>query len=250
MAVVTWAAWPFHQAALCNARHVTSSMDTLVSLGILAACGWSAYAMFVLDTGPDRLSGLANLLRGSGGGIYLEVAASVTTSLLAGRLYEARARQTAGQARRDLAAASARDVCVLADDGSEQQIPASALRAGQRFVVRPGERIAADGQVEADRLPWVGDAASGHCRTTWASGPRNPVTLRVSRLIRARPPASIPVLRRARTRSPIPAWLPSASAACLGPTVPSWASLACTRRGSSAASMLDPASSSTLLPRR
>ena len=83
--VATWAAWPFHAAALRQARHLSSSMDTLVSLGILAACGWSAYAMFVLDRGRSGLSGLQNLLHGSGGGIYLEAAASVTTFLLAGR---------------------------------------------------------------------------------------------------------------------------------------------------------------------
>ena len=145
--VATWAAWPFHAAALRQARHLSSSMDTLVSLGILAACGWSAYAMFVLDRGRSGLSGLQNLLHGSGGGIYLEVAASVTTFLLAGRLYEARARRTAGQAMRELAAAGARDVCVLDDDGTERSVPAALLRAGQRFVVRPGERIAADGEV-------------------------------------------------------------------------------------------------------
>jgi Cu+-exporting ATPase len=169
--VATWAAWPFHAAALRQARHRSSSMDTLVSLGILAACGWSACAMFVLDRGRDRPSGLANLLHGSGGGIYLEVAASVTTFLLAGRLYEARTRRTAGQAMRDLAAASARDVCVLADDGTEQRVPAERLQAGQRFVVRPGERIAADGEVlsgqsAVDRSMMTGesvpvDAAAG-----------------------------------------------------------------------------------------
>jgi len=173
--VATWAAWPFHAAALRNARHLSSSMDTLVSLGIVAACGWSAYAMFALDRGAGRLSGLENLLHGSGGGIYLEVAASVTTFLLAGRLYEAKARRTAGQAMRDLAAASARDVCVLpeddTDDGTEERIPAWMLRAGQRFVVRPGERIAADGQVlsgqsAVDRSMMTGesvpvDAAAG-----------------------------------------------------------------------------------------
>ena len=137
--VATWAAWPFHAAALRQARHLSSSMDTLVSLGILAACGWSVYAMFVLDRGRGGLSGLQNLLHGSGGGIYLEVAASVTTFLLAGRLYEARARRTAGQAMRDLAEAGARDVCVLADDGAEHRMPAGRLRAGQRFVVRPGD---------------------------------------------------------------------------------------------------------------
>jgi P-type Cu+ transporter len=122
-------------------------MDTLVSLGILAARGWSVYAMFVLDRSRTGLSGIIALVHASGGGIYLEVAASVTTFLLAGRLYEARARRTAGQAMRDLAAAGAKDVCVLGDDGTEQLIPAGLLRVGQRFVVRPGERIAADGEL-------------------------------------------------------------------------------------------------------
>jgi len=173
--VATWAAWPFHAAALRQARHLSSSMDTLVSLGILAACGWSAYAMFVLDRGRSGLSGLANLMHGSGGGIYLEVAASVTTFLLAGRLYEARARRTAGQAMRELAAAGARDVCVLDDDGTERSVPAALLRAGQRFVVRPGERIAADGEVlsgqsAVDRSTMTGesvpvDAAPGDTAT-------------------------------------------------------------------------------------
>ena len=115
--VAIWAAWPFHQAALRQARHLSSSMDTLVSLGILASCGWSVYAMFVLDRSRTGLAGLQALLHASGGGIYLEVAASVTTFLLAGRLYEARARRTAGQAMRELAAAGAKDVCVLGDDG-------------------------------------------------------------------------------------------------------------------------------------
>src|ERR1700678_2820993 len=147
--VATWAAWPFHQAALKNARHFSSSMDTLVSMGILAACGWSVYAIFFLDRGRTGLSGLQAILHASGGGIYLEVAASVTTFLLAGRLYEASARRSAGQAMRELAAAGAKEVCVLGDDGAEQQIPADRLRAGQRFVVRPGERIAADGEVPA-----------------------------------------------------------------------------------------------------
>ena len=145
--VAIWAAWPFHQAALRQARHFSSSMDTLVSLGILAACGWSVYAMFVLDRSRTGVGGLQSLLHASGGGIYLEVAASVTTFLLAGRLYEARARRTAGQAMRELAAAGAKDVCVLGDDGAERRIPADQLRVGQRFVVRPGERIAADGEV-------------------------------------------------------------------------------------------------------
>jgi P-type Cu+ transporter len=146
--VVIWAAWPFHQAALRNARHGSVSMDTLVSLGITAACGWSVYAMFVLDRGQARVSAWHLLVHASGGGIYLEVAASVTTFLLAGRLYEAKARRDAGDAMRELAAAAARDACVLSADGSERRIPAAGLAVGQRFVVRPGERIAADGEVE------------------------------------------------------------------------------------------------------
>jgi Cu+-exporting ATPase len=145
--VATWAAWPFHRAALKNARHFSSSMDTLVSMGIIAACGWSVYAMFFLDRSRVGLSGLNAVLHASGGGIYLEVAASVTTFLLAGRLYEAKARRTAGQAMRLLAEAGAKEVCVLADGESERRIPASLLAVGQRFVVRPGERIAADGMV-------------------------------------------------------------------------------------------------------
>jgi P-type Cu+ transporter len=161
--VVIWAAWPFHQAAIRNARHGSVSMDTLVSLGITAACGWSVYAMFVLDRGQARLSSWYLLLHASGGGIYLEVAASVTTFLLAGRLYEAKARRDAGDAMRELAAAGAREACVLTSDGTERLIPVADLAAGQRFVVRPGERIAADGEVEfgqsaVDRAVMTGES--------------------------------------------------------------------------------------------
>ena len=145
--VAGWAAWPFHRAALRNARHGGVSMDSLASLGITAACGWSLYAMFALASRPVPASALDELLHASGGGIYLEVAASVTTFLLAGRFYEARARRSAGEAMRELAATGAKDACVLADDGSEHLVPVTKLRPGQRFVVRPGERIAADGVV-------------------------------------------------------------------------------------------------------
>ena len=144
--VALWAAWPFHRAALKNARHRACSMDTLVSLGVGAACGWSVYAMFHLDRGTGA-SAWQELTRASGGGIYLEVAAAVTTFLLAGRFYEARARSSAGQAMRKLAAAAAKDVCVVDADGSERRIPVGQLRAGDVFVVRPGEKIAADGEV-------------------------------------------------------------------------------------------------------
>ncbi len=146
--VAGWAAWPFHAAAVRNARHGAASMDTLVSLGITAACGWSVYAMFVLDRGPVHLSAPQLLLHASGGGIYLEVAASVTTFLLAGRLYEARARRDAGDAMRELAATGARGASVLCADGTERRVSAGRLRPGDRVVVRPGEVIAADGVVE------------------------------------------------------------------------------------------------------
>jgi len=149
--VAVWAAWPFHRAAIRNAWHGTVSMDTLVSLGVIAACGWSVYAMFVLDRGHAPVSGWYELVHASGGGIYLEVAASVTTFLLAGRFYEARARREAGDAMRELATAGGRDVSVIEEDGTEHRIPVAGLRPGQRFVVRPGERLAADGEVLAGR---------------------------------------------------------------------------------------------------
>jgi P-type Cu+ transporter len=144
--VALWAAWPFHRAALKNARHGACSMDTLVSLGVVAACGWSAYAMFHLDR-RSGASALQELAHASGGGIYLEVAAAVTTFLLAGRFYEARARGSAADAMRKLAAAAAKDVCVLGADGEERRIPVGQLRREDIFVVRPGEKIAADGEV-------------------------------------------------------------------------------------------------------
>ena len=169
--VVIWSAWPFHAAALRNARHGMATMDTLVSLGITAACAWSVYAMFVLDQDQAGMSVWQMLLHASGGGIYLEVAASVTTFLLAGRWYEARARRDAGDAMRELAGAGARDACLLEPDGTERRVPVSELRPGDRFVVRPGERIAADGEVEfgesaVDRSMMTGesvpaDAAEG-----------------------------------------------------------------------------------------
>jgi heavy metal translocating P-type ATPase len=164
--VALWCAWPFHRAALKNARHGTFSMDTLVSLGILASCGWSIYAMFVLDRGQRTETFWRLLIHASGGGIYLETAATVTTFLLAGRLYEARARRISGEAMRDLAAAGARDVCLLTPDGTERLVPADDLRPGDMFVVRPGETIAADGdvlfgQTAVDRSMMTGESVPG-----------------------------------------------------------------------------------------
>ncbi|MFZ0755132.1 MAG: HAD-IC family P-type ATPase, partial [Trebonia sp.] len=164
--VALWCAWPFHRAALKNARHGAASMDTLVSLGIIAACGWSVYAMFVLDRAERGGSFWQLLIHASGGGIYLETAATVTTFLLAGRLYEARARRVAGQAMRELAAAGASDAGLLGPDGTEWRVPAGSLRPGDRFVVRPGEAIAADGEVvfgqsAIDRSMMTGESAPG-----------------------------------------------------------------------------------------
>jgi P-type Cu+ transporter len=164
--VALWCAWPFHRAALKNARHGTATMDTLVSLGVIAACGWSVYAMFALDRGGQGGSLWERLIHDSGGGIYLETAATVTTFLLAGRVYEARARRIASQAMRDLAAAAAREVCLLEPDGTERLVPPSLLRPGMRFVVRPGETIAADGEVEfgqtaIDRSAMTGESVPG-----------------------------------------------------------------------------------------
>ncbi len=145
--IVTWAAWPFHKVALRNARHGTSSMETLISVGVTAATCWSLYTMF----GPasqhhSQPAGIWAALTGSDA-IYLEVAAGVTVFVLAGRYFEARARAKAGGALRALAALSAKNAAVLMPDGSELVIPADELKEGQKFVVRPGQTIAADGLV-------------------------------------------------------------------------------------------------------
>ena len=146
--VICWAAWPFYRGAALAARHGGTSMDTLVSIGILAATAWSVYAMFWHDTGHVSRSLLWLLAHGSVGGIYFEVAAGVTTFLLAGRYFEARARRRAGDALSSLVALRAKDVAVLGSDGSERRLPVSALAVGDRFVVRPGEAIGTDGLVE------------------------------------------------------------------------------------------------------
>lgn len=146
--VVTWCAWPFHSKAVRAARHGTSSMDTLVSLGVLAATGWSVYTMFA-RSGGARSEGLWGLLLQPAGSVYLDVAAGVTIFVLAGRMFEARAKHTAGAALRALASRGAREVTVLDDDGSERRVPVAALRVGERFVVRAGETVATDGTVES-----------------------------------------------------------------------------------------------------
>jgi Cu+-exporting ATPase len=148
--VVTWGAWPFHRAAWMNLRHATATMDTLISIGVLAAFGWSLYALFLGDAGePGMTHGfMLTAERDIGSSlIYLEVAAGVTTFILAGRYFEARAKRRSGAALKALLELGAKDVAVLRD-GVEQRIPVDQLAVGDRFVVRPGEKVATDGVVE------------------------------------------------------------------------------------------------------
>jgi len=130
--VALWAAWPFHRAAWKNLRHGAATMDTLVSLGTLAAWTWSATVLVFL---------------GAGGDTYFEVAAVVVTFLLAGRYFEARAKRRAGAALRALAVLGAKDAVVLDPDGTERQVAIDFLRVGELFVVRPGQKVATDGIV-------------------------------------------------------------------------------------------------------
>ncbi len=153
--VVLWAAWPFHRAAWANAKHATATMDTLVSVGTLAAYVWSVVALYAGDAGmtgmtmtfdlvPDRSASLDH--------VYFEVAAVVITFILAGRYFEARAKRRAGAALEALLALGAKDVTVLDEGGAdgpvERRVPIEELAVGDRFVVRPGEKVATDGLVE------------------------------------------------------------------------------------------------------
>ncbi len=147
--VVTWAAWPFHKAAWVNLRHGAATMDTLISLGVLAAFGWSLYALFFGGAGEAGMTMPFTLVpsRGSGADeIYLEVASGVTVFLLSGRYFEARAKRRSGAALRALMELGAKDVGVLRD-GVETRVPVDVLAVGDAFIVRPGEKIATDGVV-------------------------------------------------------------------------------------------------------
>jgi len=149
--VVVWGAWPFHRAALANARHGAATMDTLISVGTLAAWGWSLVALFALGAGDPGMTMGFDLVVDPGAAsehIYLEVAAAVTTFILAGRYLEARAKRRAGAALRALLELGAREAAVLDAAGRERRVPVAEVRVGDRFVVRPGERIATDGVVE------------------------------------------------------------------------------------------------------
>ncbi|HRE03803.1 MAG TPA: HAD-IC family P-type ATPase, partial [Ilumatobacteraceae bacterium] len=148
--VVTWGAWPFHRAAWINLRHAAATMDTLISVGVLAAFGWSLYALFFGDAGvPDMRHGFSITTDRTMGAsmIYLETAAGVTAFILAGRFFEARAKRRSGAALRAMLDLGAKDVAVVRD-GTEARIPIGQLVVGDRFVVRPGEKIATDGVVE------------------------------------------------------------------------------------------------------
>jgi P-type Cu+ transporter len=129
--VVLWGAWPFHAAAFANARHGAATMDTLVSVGVLAAWLWSVYALFADDAE-----------------MYFETAAVITTLILAGRFFEARAKRRAGSALTALLELGAKDVALLDEHGAERRVPVERLVPGDRFVVRPGEKVATDGVVE------------------------------------------------------------------------------------------------------
>ncbi|MEU1037911.1 heavy metal translocating P-type ATPase [Streptomyces sp. NPDC005907] len=147
--VVTYAAWPFHKAAFTNARHGAATMDTLISVGTSAAFLWSLWALFL---GTAGMPGMTHpfeftIARSDGSGnIYLEAAAGVTAFILAGRYFEARSRRKAGAALKALLELGAKDVTVLRG-GREERVPTGELRVGDRFVVRPGEKIATDGTV-------------------------------------------------------------------------------------------------------
>jgi Cu+-exporting ATPase len=146
--VVIWGAWPFHRAAWANLRHGSATMDTLISMGTLAALGWSVYALFWGSAGMPGMKHAFELTtaRSDGTGIYFEAAAGVTTFILAGRYFEARAKRRAGAALEALLELGAKDVLILRD-GIEQRIPVGQLSVGEEFVVRPGEKIATDGVV-------------------------------------------------------------------------------------------------------
>ncbi len=147
--VVVWSAWPFHVRAARGLRHAAATMDTLVSLGVLASFCWSLYALFLGGAGDPGLRMPFTLLPSAGTGVahvYLEAAVGVPLFVLAGRHLEARARRATGAALRSLAGLAAKDV-VVREDGEERRIPIEQLRPGQEFTVRPGERVATDGMV-------------------------------------------------------------------------------------------------------
>lgn len=152
--VVVWGAWPFHRAAWTNLRHRAATMDTLISVGVTAAYLWSLWALFFTHAGMPGMTMTFDLFpdgQAAEPHIYLEVAAAVTTFIVAGRYFEARAKRRSGAALRALLTMGAKDVAVLrgSPDEREVRIPVTQLAVGDVFVVRPGEKIATDGIVVA-----------------------------------------------------------------------------------------------------
>ena len=146
--VATWGAWPFHRVAATNARHRTATMDTLISVGVIAAMAWSIYALIWGDAvGTSMVMDGMSMTHGGNTHVYFEVGATVTAFILTGRYLETRAKHTAGDALRSLLALGARFATVIRD-GVETSIPASVVRLDDIVVVRPGEKIAVDGVVE------------------------------------------------------------------------------------------------------
>lgn len=151
--VIVWGAWPFHRAAWLNLRHGSATMDTLISVGTIAAFVWSLYALFFGTAGEAGMKHPFEFTIASSDGaanIYLEVAAGVTMFVLAGRYFEKRSKRQASAALRALLELGAKDVAVLRG-GAEQRIPIGELAVGDEFVVRPGEKIATDGVVVGGR---------------------------------------------------------------------------------------------------
>ncbi|MFE4971430.1 heavy metal translocating P-type ATPase [Kitasatospora sp. NPDC056651] len=147
--VVTWGSAGFHRRAWQGLRHAAATMDTLVSLGVLASYGWSAYALFFGGAGDPGMRMPFSLTADGGGAadVYLEAAVGVPLFVLAGRLLEGRVRRRSGSALRALAELGAKQVCLRLPDGEERLVPVELLLPGQEFVVRPGERVATDGVV-------------------------------------------------------------------------------------------------------
>ncbi|QKW08083.1 heavy metal translocating P-type ATPase [Streptomyces sp. NA04227] len=149
--VAVWSAWPFHLRAVRGLRYSTATMDTLVSLGVVASFGWSAYALFLGGAGDPGMRMPFSLVpdAGSGGAahLYLEAVVAVPLFVLTGRFLEVRARHGTGRALRSLAELGAKDVAVREADGTERRVPVGELSRGQTFLVRPGERVATDGEV-------------------------------------------------------------------------------------------------------
>ena len=147
--VAVWGAWPFHRAAAVNLRHGAATMDTLVSVGVLAALGWSLYALFFGHAGVPGMTMQISWFGTPTSGaeeIYLEVAAIVTVFILAGRYLELRAKRQSGEALRALLELGAKEA-TLVRDGVESLVPVDRLAVGDTVVVRPGEKVPTDGLV-------------------------------------------------------------------------------------------------------